>query len=143
MSNALDMLLICAAPDPAALEGDTKATIQAIRMFTHHAISVFFERFRTLVGGTNGEADKEDIDKAWRHMNIFIDVPRERRYQDDEFLLTLVDGLASLFMQDQNTRRVLALLYSLLRTLDLSRLTASIRRRGEPFNFLQTYVEIL
>ena len=101
LSHALVMLLICAAPDPAALEGDGKATIQAIRTFAHHAISVFFERFRTLVGNTNGKADEEDIDRAWQYMDRFIFYLRTRQYQDDEFLPELVDGLAALIEQDE------------------------------------------
>ena len=94
------MLLVCAAPDPAALEGDAKATIQTIRTFTHHAISVFFERFRSLVRDTNGGADEEDINEAWRDMNWFIFRLRKRQYQDEEFLPELVDGLAALVEQD-------------------------------------------
>ena len=95
------MLLICAAPDPAALEGDTKATIQAIRMFTHHAISVFFVRFRTLVGNTNSAADRLEMNRAWRYMDWLIHYYRRQGYQDDEFLPDLVDGLASLITKDQ------------------------------------------
>ena len=100
LSDALVMLLVCAAPDPAALEGDAKTTVQDIRTFTHDAISVFFERFRTLVEDTNGGADEEDIEEAWRHMNVFIGDLRRRQYQDDEFLPELVDGLAPLIAQD-------------------------------------------
>ncbi|KAI0698852.1 hypothetical protein C8Q76DRAFT_248362 [Earliella scabrosa] len=97
---ALDLLLACAAPDPAALEGDAKATIQAIRTSTHHAISVFFERFRTLVGDTKGEAKKSDVEKAWKSIDSFIYRLQRRRHQDDEFLPELLDGLEALIEQD-------------------------------------------
>ena len=100
LRNALGLLLLCAAPDTATHESDAKATIQAIRKFTHHAISVFLERFWILVVDTNGKADKPHSDKAWRCMNWFIYYLR-RYYQDEEFLPELVDGLAALIAQEE------------------------------------------
>ena len=95
LSNALVLLLMCAASDPALLEGDVKATIQSIRTFAQHAISIFFERFQTFVRDTNGTSDEENIDRAWGTMNRFI-----HGLRDEEFLPELVDGLETLIELD-------------------------------------------
>ncbi|KAI0704105.1 hypothetical protein C8Q76DRAFT_220152 [Earliella scabrosa] len=100
LRHALDLLLFCAAPDPAALEGDSKTTVQVIRRYTHRAISVFFDRFRALVRDTSGETES-DVDRAWLYMNEFIDDCRRRPYQDEEFHPDVVDGLASVIAQDE------------------------------------------
>ena len=100
LRHALDLLLFCAAPDPAAVEGDSKTTVQVIRRYTHRAISVFFDRFRALVGDTSGETES-DIDRAWLYMNEFIDDFRRRLYQEDELHPDVVDGLASVIAPDE------------------------------------------
>ena len=97
---ALALLLICAAPNPAALEGEAKVTIQAIRAFTHHAISVFFELYRPFVGVQTNRVAESLTGIAWANTNWVIQFFQKAQYEDDEFLPDLVDGLESLIAQD-------------------------------------------